>query len=171
MKSIEKKGPPKARRGKYSAEERSVIGEKILDWIGGGDTLREFCRVPENPSYSQIYDWLDNDPAFQARFMRARAVGYDCMAEDCLRIANTPMVGEIVTDSEEGRTVRREDMLGHRKLQVETRLKLLAKFNPKKYGDRVALAGDDDAPIKIEANFDIFAEMLKNMTLRRQTDE
>jgi len=170
MKNVEKKGPPK-QRGRFTIAERTELCEQIIDWIGKGETLREFCRVPEHPAYTKVYAWLDEDATFRERFMRARAVGYDCIAEDCMRIADTPMVGEIVTDSEEGRTVRREDMLGHRKLQVETRLKLLAKFNPKKYGDRVALAGDDDAPIKIEANFDIFAEMLKNMTLRRQTDE
>ena len=32
--------------------------------------------------------------------------------------------------------IKREDMLGHRKLQIETRLKLLAKWNPKKWGDK-----------------------------------
>ena len=30
-------------------------------------------------------------------------------------------------------------MLGHRKLRIDTRLKLLAKWNPKKWGDRMAL--------------------------------
>ena len=30
-------------------------------------------------------------------------------------------------------------MLGHRKLQIETRLKLLAKWDPKRYGDKVDL--------------------------------
>ena len=28
-------------------------------------------------------------------------------------------------------------MLGHRKLQIETRLKLLAKWSPKKYGEKI----------------------------------
>jgi hypothetical protein len=38
-------------------------------------------------------------------------------------------------EGEDSVTVTEEDMLGHRKLQIETRLKLLAKFNPKKYGE------------------------------------
>ena len=37
-------------------------------------------------------------------------------------------------------------MLGHRKLQVETRLKLLAKWDPKRYGEKLALGGADDLP-------------------------
>jgi len=32
-------------------------------------------------------------------------------------------------------TVKKVEMLGHRKLQIETRLKLLAKWDPKRYGD------------------------------------
>jgi hypothetical protein len=37
----------------------------------------------------------------------------------------------------------REDMLGHRKLQIETRLKLLAKWSPKRYGDKLGIGGAD----------------------------
>jgi hypothetical protein len=42
---------------------------------------------------------------------------------------------------------RVEDMLGHRKLQVETRLKLLAKWDPRRYGDALKLSGDPEAPL------------------------
>lgn len=35
----------------------------------------------------------------------------------------------------------REDMLGHRKLQIETRLKLLAKWDPRRYGEKVEVNG------------------------------
>ncbi|MNT50547.1 hypothetical protein D3C72_1874720 [compost metagenome] len=46
--------------------------------------------------------------------------------------------------------VKRGDMLGHRKLQIETRLKLLAKWNPKRYGDRMTQehVGANDGPIQ-----------------------
>ena len=47
--------------------------------------------------------------------------------------------------------VRRGDMLGHRKLQIETRLKLLAKWDPKRYGGRTVLAGDAQAPLALAA--------------------
>jgi hypothetical protein len=114
----------------------------------------------------------------------ARDMGYDAMAEDCLLIADTPMLGEEISESEspdgedaEGNTVMKKtvtikkvDMLGHRKLQIETRLKLLAKFNPKKYGDRQVLAGDDEAPLVLEHNFSVFGELLEHMKLQRQTE-
>ena len=55
-----------------------------------------------------------------------------------------------------------EDMLGHRNLQIETRLKLLAKWNPKKYGERVAHEGvEGGAPIKVDHS--IFESLIQNL--------
>ena len=40
-------------------------------------------------------------------------------------------------------------MIEHRKLRIDTRLKLLAKWNPKKYGDKLAHTGPEgDGPIQ-----------------------
>jgi hypothetical protein len=62
-------------------------------------------------------------------------------------------------------------MLGHRKLQIETRLKMLAKFNPKRYGDKVVHAGDDVNPVVIENNHNVFGELLKNLKMQRQAEQ
>ena len=63
--------------------------------------------------------------------------------EDCLLTADTPEMGVIETvrtgGKNPGREVRTGDMLEHRKLKIWTRLQLLAKWFPTKYGDRVAL--------------------------------
>ena len=47
--------------------------------------------------------------------------------------------------------LKRSDMLGHRKLQIWTRLQLLAKWAPKKYGERTAmeLTGANGGPVQI----------------------
>lgn len=74
---------------------------------------------------------------FSNRIAHAREVGYDALAEEALNIADTPVEGVRTETAEDGAVKKtREDMLGHRKLQIDTRLKLLAKWNPKKYGDR-----------------------------------
>jgi len=41
------------------------------------------------------------------------------------------------------------DMIERAKLQVDTRKWLLSKMAPKRYGDRLELAGDKDAPLAI----------------------
>jgi hypothetical protein len=57
------------------------------------------------------------------------------------------------------------------KAKAEIGLKLLAKWNPKRYGDRVQLAGDAASPIKIDAASQadqMMAALLQNIELKRQ---
>ena len=163
--------------GATSYPNKEDIKRQIVGWLSEGNTLREFCRKEEMPAYATIYDWLEEDADFSTRFARARDIGHDSIAEDAMRIADSMHLGRKVvtnsgaTEDEDTMTVTEEDMLGHRKLQIETRLKLLAKWNPKKYGDKTILAGDDKAPVVIEASFDIFGELLKNIALKRLAGE
>lgn len=104
------------------------------------------------PQWRTVYDWLDVHEEFSAGFARARKLGFDAIAEEAMRIANTPVLGEEVEINEAGqRKVKTGDMLGHRKLQIETRLKLLAKWDPKRYGERLQteLTGADGGPVKV----------------------
>jgi hypothetical protein len=93
---------------------------------------------------------------------------YPNASEDLLQIADTPLMGEEETSSNSGLTITRKDMLGHRKLQIETRLKLLAKWNPKKYGDRQILAGDADNPLTVTPESTFFADLLTKMEQTRR---
>ena len=106
-------------------------------------------------------------------------MGYDALAEEALEISNTPHIGTKkvfssgAKEGEDSMTVTEDDMLGHRKLQIETRLKLLACWDPKKYGNKVQLGGDADNPIKVEAEVQaekLLGAMLKNVELRSQAD-
>lgn len=92
------------------------------------------------PTWSTVYAWIASRPEFAARIERAREVGADAIAQEALEIADTPREGFRVEESEAGTKRIREDMLGHRKLQVETRLKLLAKWHPKKYGEKLEMS-------------------------------
>jgi hypothetical protein len=98
------------------------------------------------PNASTVWDWMQIDDDLSQAVARARLIGHDRIAADALRIANTPVEGTITTVTDEGTTVRTEDALGHRKLQIETRLKLLACWDPKRYGPRQIVQGDPDAP-------------------------
>lgn len=123
------------------------VAEAIIEWIAAGKPLREFCRQEDTPAWRTVYDWLERNPDFSARFARARDMGADAIAEQALEIADTPLEGvRTEVGGKDGPKEIREDMLGHRRLQVETRLKLLAKWNPKKYGEKLAVGGDAEAP-------------------------
>ena len=128
------------------------MANAIIEWIAEGRPLREFCRQPNMPAWRTVYDWLEKEPEFGARFARARSMGADAIAEEALNIADTPVEGvRRETGGKDGNKEVYEDMLGHRKLQVETRLKLLAKWFPQKYGDKIdhTLTGKEGGPIVI----------------------
>jgi len=114
------------------------VADAICERIAEGEPLRAICREEGMPAWRTIYDWIDAEPAFAARFARAREVGFDAIAAQTLEIADTPQEGIRSEVTDDGKTKEvREDMLGHRKLQIETRLKLLAKWSPKKYGEKI----------------------------------
>lgn len=115
-----------------------------MDWLATGGTLRAFCRLEGSPSHVTVHSWRAADKSFSERYQKAREIGWDELAEECLEIADTTEIGETEEEGETGgenggpwSKVKREDMLGHRKLKVWTRLQLLAKWFPKKYGTKL----------------------------------
>ena len=161
------------RPSKYTPE----IAKEIVERLSNAEPLRQICRDEGMPDWRTIYDWMYRDDkevamgrgvGLSAAIARAREIGYDKMAEECLELADTPKWGTKQVETEGGIIVTREDMLGHRKLQIETRLKLLAKWNPKKYGERLTHAGDADNPVAVQADVSIFDAMLKNLEAKRQ---
>jgi len=122
----------KFRRG----ERTDALVDEIIDRLSDGEPLRQICRDDHMPSWKTVYRWIDDDSNLSSRIAHARELGEEAISQDCLRIADTPVIGETEETSENGIKIKREDMLGHRKLQIETRLKLLAKWNPKKWGDK-----------------------------------
>lgn len=117
---------------------RQHIADEICRRIACGETLRAICRDPGMPDFQSVYRWAKKYPEFGADLARARDVGYDAIAEQAIEIADTPVIGEETTDSPQGVVIHRREMLGHRKLQVWTRLQLLARWSPR-YMARQAL--------------------------------
>lgn len=161
------------RPSKYDPEIARIICEQLSE----GVPLRQICRENEGfPAWRTVYDWMGRDEELSASIARARDIGYDALAEECLQIADNIKVGirkvysSGAEEGEDSMTVTEEDMLGHRKLQIETRLKLLAKFHPTKYGDRVAIEGvEGGAAIKTEdTNANKFLEIIKNMEMTKR---
>ena len=112
------------------------LANEICERLSDGEPLAQICRADHMPAVRTVSHWKEKSPEFLANFLRARDEGFDAIAADCLRISNEPLEGRIETSKEWGVEIKKEDMLGHRKLQIETRLKLLAKWDPRRYGDR-----------------------------------
>lgn len=164
------------RPSKYTPE---LVAE-ICERLSAGEPLRQICRDDRMPHWTRVYEWLSQDPELSLRVARARESGFDALAEEALEIANTPRFGQKKVysfgagEDEGNTTVTEEDMLGHRKLQIETRLKLLACWNPAKYGNKVAVGGDPGNPIQVEAQVEsntYLAAIMKNAELKKQVAE
>ncbi len=59
------------------------------------------------------------------------------------------------------------------KLRVDARKWTASKLKPRKYGDRVALAGDENNPLKVEASLEakgLFNDLLAAMEARKQAE-
>lgn len=132
-----------SRHSSYTEE----AAERICDLLADGIPLREICRMDGMPAWRTVYDWMDARPEFAARFERAREAGFDALASQCLAIADDET--EDWALSQKGGVVN-ETAIARSKLRVETRLKLLAKWDPKRYGDRMQLAGDPVSPLTVE---------------------
>lgn len=120
---------PRGRPSPY-ADRRSEIMGSVCEQIAKGVTMADICRQAGMPDRQTIYEWSVADADFALRIARARDEGADVIAEQSLAIVDAPPErgpdGKIDAGS-----------VAHAKLRAEHRLKLLAKWNPKKYGDKI----------------------------------
>ena len=132
------------------ASKRSPeIIERLLDGIADGKTLRALCREKGMPNWRTVYDWIEADAELAAQVARARDLGFDAIAEDIFDIAdNTRAVSDHVQLS---------------KMRIDTRLKLLACWNPKKYGTKqtVDVGNKEGETLKVDSNVDTVALTLQ----------
>ena len=113
--------------------------EQIIEWIADGKTLRAFLREHEGkeglPAWRTVHDWVRNNEEFSKRYREARLLGFDALAENLWeKISQAPPKDKL--------------QLGHWRLQVDTMLKLLAKWDPKRYGELMKLGAPDGGPLK-----------------------
>lgn len=124
-------------------DPKQRIKDYICDKIAEGVNLREICREPDMPAWRTVYDWMDADEKFAAAIASARDIGAHAIACQSLEIVDQeperdPATGRIDPAS-----------VAHQKLRAEHRLKLLAKWSPKLYGDKITqeVTGNDGGPV------------------------
>lgn len=145
-KAVQKSATAKKQKVPLSLRKPGLMAE-ICERIANGEPLRQICRDEHMPNWSTVYDWMDADEEFSQRFARAREKGEEAIAAECLDIADD--TSQDMIDTAYGPRLNTEHVQ-RSKLRIETRLKLLAKWNPKKWGEKVDLnhGGQADNPIK-----------------------
>ncbi len=124
------------------------VVKELCSRLAKGESLLHICKFESSgderqkddfyqhrfPSYRQIEQWRCDNATFAAQFARAREVGFDALADECIEIAD-----------------KCEEDPASRRVKVDTRLKLLACWAPHRYGARLALEGkvETTAPVMV----------------------
>lgn len=97
---------------------RHELVDEICARLLAGEPLAQICRDEHMPPPPVLWDWGKQDESIERAIADARDHGADAIAMDALDISDN-LSGEPKRD----------------KLRVDTRLRLLALWNPKKYGE------------------------------------
>jgi hypothetical protein len=106
------------------------LAASILKRVSEGATLRKVCRDEGIPE-STVRTWArDNRHNFAAQYAQARAMQVDALADELLEVAY------------------RDDLdANDKRVRCDTIKWTLSKLAPKRYGDRLLVAGDSENPI------------------------
>lgn len=124
---------PAGRPSDYTTE----LAETICQRLAMGEPLARIASDEEMPSYTTMKRWQADNPEFRAQSARAKEDGTHYLADDSLRIAD-----DMTIDPQ------------HKRIMIDTRVRLIGKWNQRAYGDKVEQtiqgpAGDDGKPTAI----------------------
>jgi hypothetical protein len=133
---------------KYSPQARQAAIKAVLTGLAKGTPLAVICRGDGMPDDDTIRAWADADEELARGIARAREAGFDQIAMDALDIADAAENDTVKTETGERPNT---EWISRSKLRVETRLKLLAKWDPKRYGDMIKHADADGNKLDLAA--------------------
>jgi hypothetical protein len=117
------------------------LAKEICERLKSGAPLTRICSDAHMPDDETVRQWAKKNAALSLDIAHAREIGFDTIA------ANTRLVAAGVEGHSSG-DVQRD------KLIVDTDLKLLAKWDPKRYGEKVTteLTGADGKDLHFSDN-------------------
>lgn len=129
-------------RAKRLTTQTPEVEERLIAGLCDGVALRVLCRQEGMPNWRTVYGWIAADAPFAARVAHARDLGFEALAEDILAIADdTKPISDHVQLS---------------KMRIDTRLKLLACWDPKRYGAKQSheIGNKPGETLKVDSNAD-----------------
>src|SRR3954453_11092831 len=127
----------------YSEE----IAAEIFERLANGESLSSVCRADRMPTRQAVHEWIaDNRGGFGDKYARARSAQADHFADETLAIADDTS-GDWVERG--GELVVNHEHVQRSRLRVDARKWLMARMAPRKYGDKVVLAGDPESPMRV----------------------
>lgn len=119
----------------YTEEKALEICELVAD----GESINKISKMPGMPARSTILKWFRDVPEFSNMYTCAKEIGFEVLADEIIDLADAP------------ENIEKEERNRHH-LMIETRKWLLAKLQPRKYGERLTqeIVGDANNPVHVE---------------------
>lgn len=133
----------------YTEEKALEICELVAD----GQSINKIAKMPGMPNRSTILKWFRDVPEFSTMYARAKEIGFEVLADEIIDLADA----EVNTD---------KDQLRRHQLMIDTRKWLLAKLQPRKYGERVTqeiVGNKEEAPVQIEVTKEEIARIVQEV--------
>lgn len=112
--------------GRPSKSTPAIVDE-LCERIINGEPLTKICRDGHMPSFGTVWRWEREDEEFRELATRALRYGTHYLAHECIEIAD---------GSDDPATKR---------IRIDTRLRLIGKWNSKAYGDKIDVTTTDPA--------------------------
>ena len=112
--------------------------ERICEMIASGCSLRQVAAVI-GLTEAAIRKWAKDDKEFGEHYEKAMLSRWEKMADELVELADDPCIGP------DGRPDNA--LVQQRRLQVDTRKWVLSRMLPRKFGDRIEIGSDPDAPV------------------------
>lgn len=130
------RGPPSS----YTEE----VGIEICRRMAEGESASQVCRDPAMPHFSTIKRWLNDIPEFREMYTQARQDLLEYWADEIIDISDDGSNDWVKRESEAGRVdiVLDKEHIMRSRLRTDNRKWLMSKLAPKKYGDKLELAGE-----------------------------
>ena len=96
----------------------------ICNQLAEGKSLRAICRETDR-SESLVRYWMAKDETAFAHSARAKDLGCDALADECLAIADEPSIDAIAATD--------------KRIRIDTRIRLIGKWS-QRYSDKLTVA-------------------------------
>lgn len=142
----------------YSPEDKENILNDIFQSIENGNSLRKSLSVV-GISSSTFFIWIEGDEAKSKQYARATELRAEALLDEMMDIVDdtsSDYVGMDIGEGEASEIVLDKkpnyELIQRSRLRYDARKWLVSKLNPKKYGDKTILSGDEDNPIAVVWN-------------------
>jgi hypothetical protein len=156
---------PKNKGGRPSKKTPELV-EEICARLAKGEPMSRIAKDAHMPDIVNVYKWLRTDDEFRNLYETARADGAHTYASEIAEIIDEE---PLAIHDEHGNKRFDSGSIAHKRLRMDGRKWLAAKYLPKVYGERQILAGDAENPIEVKANTEIFDALLANVQLTKSS--